>query len=75
MKLRQAKAVGVLDDHDGGVGDINADFDHRGRDQNFDFAALKLAHDVFFYVGIEAAVQQADVQIGKDLVAQAGGAS
>ncbi len=68
--MRQAKAVGVFDDHDGGVRNVDADFDDRGCDQHVDLAALEFAHDVFFFVRVEAAVQQADVQVGKNLVAQ-----
>src|SRR5208337_5593558 len=64
VELRQSEAVGVLDHHDGRVGNIDADFDHGGRDQNFNLALLEFAHHVFFFVGIETAMQQADMQVG-----------
>ena len=41
VKLRQAEAVGVLDDHHGGLGDVKADLDERGRHQNGDFAGAE----------------------------------
>ena len=70
MKLRQAKAVGVLDHHDGSVGDVDADFDHRGGDKNFNLARLKFAHHVFFFVGIKPPMQQPDMKVGKNLLPQ-----
>jgi len=36
MKLREAEAFGVFDDHYGGVGNIDADFDDGGGHQNLD---------------------------------------
>jgi hypothetical protein len=32
MELGEAEALGMLDDHDGGVGDVDADFDDGGGD-------------------------------------------
>src|SRR5439155_16721657 len=37
MELGEAEALGVLDDHDGGVGDVDADFDDGGGNQDLDF--------------------------------------
>ena len=34
MQLRQAETLGVLDHHDGGVGDVDADLDDGGGDEN-----------------------------------------
>ena len=70
MQLRQTEAVGVLDHHHGCVRNIHAHFDHRGGHENLDLAALKLAHDALFGVGIEPAMEQSDVQIRKNLLAQ-----
>ena len=70
VQLRQAEALGVLHHHDGGVGNVDADFDDRGGDQHIDFAALEAAHDDFFFVGVEAAVEQADAQAGERTRAQ-----
>ena len=66
VKLRQAEAFGVLDDHDRGVRNVHADFDDRGRDQHIDFAAAEIFHDLFFFVAAHAAVQQADAELRKD---------
>ena len=38
---RQAKALTVLDDHDGGVGHVDAHLDHRGRYEHVDLAMLE----------------------------------
>src|ERR1700682_2708853 len=50
MKLREAEALGVLDDHDRGVGDIDADFDDGGGDKDLHFIFAELLHDVVFFV-------------------------
>src|SRR5882724_1784746 len=63
MELRQAEAIGVLDHHDACVGNVDAYFDYRSRDQHIDLATLKLAHHMFLVAGIETSVQQADMQI------------
>ena len=44
VKLRQSEPLGVLDDHDGGGGNIDADLDHGGRHQEVDdrFAGRRL---------------------------------
>ncbi len=60
VKLGEAEAVGVLDDHDGGIRDIDADFDDGGSDENLDFVAAELLHDGVFFFGFEAAVEKAD---------------
>src|ERR1700722_18666728 len=70
MKLRQAKALGMLDHHHGRVGHIHAHFDHGGRDQNLQFAALKHAHDLFFQFSVEAAMQKSHLQVGENITAE-----
>ena len=62
VQLREAEALGMFDHHDGGVGNVDADFDDGGGDQHVDLAALEAAHDDFLLVGVEAAMQQADAQ-------------
>ncbi len=59
MKLCEAEAVGMLDDHHGGVRNVDADFDYSGGDQDLDFVAAKLLHDGIFFVIFQAAVKQA----------------
>ena len=44
VELRQSEALGVLDDHDRGVGDVDADLDDGGGDEHVDLAGAKLAH-------------------------------
>ena len=44
MQLREAHALGVLDDHQSGVGYIDAHFDDGGRHQQVDFPVLEAAH-------------------------------
>lgn len=38
---RQPKALAILDNHDGGVGHVDAHLDHRSRDEHIDLATLK----------------------------------
>ena len=38
MQLRQTETLGILDQHDGGVGNIDAHFDHGRADQRTRFA-------------------------------------
>jgi len=57
MELREAEAVGVLYDHDSGVGDVDSYFDDRGGDEDVEFAALEAGHGDFFVVGGHAAVE------------------
>ena len=71
MELGEAEAFGVLDDHDGGVGDVDADFDHRGRDEDLRFVFAETFHDgVFFFAG-KAAVEKAEFQFGEDFLGEA----
>ena len=57
VELREAEAVGVFDDHDGGVGDVDAYFDDGGGDEDVEFVALEAGHGDFFVVGGHAAVE------------------
>src|SRR5437588_1787258 len=70
MKLRQAEALGMFDDHDGGVGNVDPNLNHGGRDQYLNFSLLKQAHDLLFQVGLHASVQNGDLKIGEDFLAQ-----
>ena len=56
MKLRQAEALRVLDDHHRRVGNIHADFDDRGRDEDVDVAATERLHRRLTLFGRDAAV-------------------
>ena len=65
VELGEAEALGVVDDHDGGVGDVDADLDDGGGDEHVDVAALEAGHGDLFFVGGEAAVEQAEAQAGE----------
>jgi hypothetical protein len=65
VKLGEAEALGMLDDHHGCVGYVDTDFDDGGGDEDIDFSALKATHDDFFFVGVEAAMEQSDAEAGE----------
>src|SRR5258708_25276317 len=60
VELGEAEALGVLDDHDGGVGDVDADFHDGCGDEDLGFVFAEALHDFFFFVTGEAAVEEAD---------------
>jgi len=66
VQLGEPKALRVLDDHDGGVGNIHTNFDDRRRDEDLHFITAEFLHDVFFFVAGEAAVKQAELEIGEN---------
>ena len=65
MELGEAEALGVFDYHDGGVGDVDADFDDGGGDEDVEFAAFEAGHGDFFVVGGHAAVEEAKFEAGE----------
>ena len=69
MKLRQAKALGVLDHHHRRVGHVYTNFDDSGSNQNLQLASLKHAHDLLFQFRVEAAMEQSHFEIGENLAA------
>src|SRR5216684_5428678 len=71
MELGEAEALGMLDEHDGGVGDVDADFDNGGGDENLRFVFAEALHDFFFFVAGEAAVQEAEFELGKNFAREA----
>ncbi len=56
VKLGKAEPFGMLDNHDGRVGNIDPDLDHRGRHQNTGFAPLERAHGRVFFIRAHAPV-------------------
>ena len=60
VQLRQAEALGVLDHHQRRVRHVDADLDHRRRDQHRDLAAGEERHHRRLLGRRHAAVQQAD---------------
>src|SRR5712692_201986 len=71
VELGEAEALGVLDDHDGGVGNVDADFDDRGGDEDLRFVFAEALHDFFFFVAGQAAVQEAELELGKNFAREA----
>ncbi len=71
MELGEAEALGVLDDHDGGVGDVDADFDDGSGDEDLGFVFAEALHGFFFFFARETAVQQAQLEIWKNFPRQA----
>src|SRR5260370_532208 len=71
VELGEAEALGVLDDHDGGVGDVDANFDDGGGDEDLRFVFAEALHDCFFLVAGAAAVQEAELELGKNFAREA----
>ena len=71
VQLREAEAFGVFDDHDGGVGNVDADFDDRGGDEDLHFVFAEALHHVVFFFAGEAAVQQADLELREHFLGEA----
>ncbi len=71
VKLGEAEAFGVLDDHGGGVGDVDADFDDRGGDEDLRFVFAEALHDVVFFFAGEAAVEEAEFQFRENFFGEA----
>ena len=59
VELGEAEAIGVEDEDDGGVRDIDADFDDGGGAEGVDGVGAEAFHEVVFFVGGGAAVEEA----------------
>ena len=64
VQLRQAEPLRMLDDHDGGVGHVDPDFDDGRRDEDADLALAEPAHHRVALFRLESAVDQADGEVG-----------
>ena len=71
MQLRDAEALGVLDQHHGRVGDVDPDLDHRRGDQHVGLARGKASHRLLLLARPHAAVQQDEIESRKLAPAQA----
>ena len=60
MQGSQTKALAVLDDHDGGIGHVDAYLDHRGRDEHVDLATLEGIDDPILLPRRHATVKALD---------------
>ncbi len=74
VQLRQAEPLGVLDDHDRRVRDVNPDLDDDGRDEEVITPRAELGHHAVLLVGPHAAVQQGDAELREDFPLEALGA-
>ena len=60
MQLREAEPLGVFDDHDRRLRHVDADLDHRRRDQHLRLAALEALHRRILVGPRHAAVHEPD---------------
>ncbi len=61
MQLGEAKTLGMLDHHDRGIGNVDADFDHRCRHQDLDAALGEGGHGGVFFRALHSAMNQSDL--------------
>ena len=62
VQLGEAEAVGLLDDHHRRVRDVDADLDHRRRDEHVELPRLEPRHQVAPVGRLQPAVQAADAE-------------
>ena len=62
VQLGEAHAFGILDHHEGRIGHIHADLDHRGGHQQLDAVGLEGRHGRFLLGGRLAAMHQLHCQ-------------
>ena len=60
MQLRQPETLRVLDHHHRRLGDVDADLDNGGRDQEIELAGAERRHDGILFAALHASMQQAD---------------
>ena len=65
MQLRQPQPLRVLDDHQRGVGHVDADFDDGGGHQQVGLAFLEAAHRGLLVGGFHASVDEGHAQLGQ----------
>src|SRR5499433_1196058 len=71
MQLREAEALGMLDEHHGGVGHVDADLNDRGGDEEVEGTILELAHHALLLGEAEPPVQESHSSLRKDLALEA----
>ena len=62
MELGEPEPVGVLDQHQGGIGDVDPDFHHGGRHEDLDLPRREALHHALLFLCLEAAVEEADLE-------------
>ena len=56
VQLREAKSIRVFDQHDCGVGNIDSNLYHAGRQKRIDLAVQKTTDDILFFVRLQSAM-------------------
>ena len=69
MQLRQTELFGVLDQHQGRVRHVHADFNDRSGDQDLDPIFAKCVHHSLLFPGLQTPVQQSDLK-GREIILQ-----
>ncbi len=67
VELREAEAIGVFNDHERGIGNIDADFDDGGADEGVKGAGAEAGHH-----GVALGVVEATVECGEGEVLEPG---
>ena len=70
MQLRETEAVGVFDDHDRRVGNVDADLHHGRRHQHVDVAGPERVHRCFLLARRQLPVEQTEAQTRELLFAE-----
>jgi len=65
VELGEAEALGVFDDHHGGVGDVDADFHDGCRHEDLGFILRKRCNDFFFFVAERRPCKRPSLSFGK----------
>ena len=65
MELGEAEALGFENDHDRGIGDVDADFDDGGGDEGVEFPGAEAAHHRFLFLRLQAAMHEPSGKGGK----------
>src|SRR5258708_406674 len=60
MELRHPESVGVLDDHESGIGHIDADFNNGSADEKVEVMQTEGFHDPIFFRLVHAPMQQTE---------------
>src|SRR5205085_5946797 len=72
VKLREPEALGALDDHQGRIGNVDPDLDHRRRNQHRELARRKARHHRILVRPLHAPVDQTDLVVAEALLEDAG---
>ena len=62
VELREPEAIGLLDDHDRRVRDVDADLDHGRRDEHVELARLEARHQLSARGRLQPSVHAADTE-------------